>query len=146
MDQRVSQLSQQDKDHLDAQRAIVSKYVADSSLERFETAAGKLGTLRALLDANTFSKEQTYELQSMGVVLGDALCIQLGMEWAVVEDDYGRDPAVRYRGTSVIVFPQTMISKRIEDDVDVDIFDLFNWTVDKVNELIEEEVARTATH
>jgi hypothetical protein len=32
----------------------------------------------------------------------------------MVADEYGRDPALRCPGTTVIVFPLTMISKRIE--------------------------------
>ena len=32
----------------------------------------------------------------------------------MVEDEKGRDPAIRIPGTTVILFPLTMISKRIE--------------------------------
>jgi len=38
-------------------------------------------------------------------------------------------------GTSIILFPQTMISKRIERGEEVDVFDLFNGIVAKVEEL-----------
>jgi len=33
------------------------------------------------------------------------------MEWVTVEDEYGKDPALRFPGTTVIAFPLTMISK-----------------------------------
>ncbi len=60
------------------------------------------------------------------------------MEWIMVEVDYGRDPAVRVPGSSIIVFPLTAILKRVERverGEAVDIFNLFNGAVAKINEL-----------
>ena len=48
------------------------------------------------------------------------------MEWVMVEDEHGHDPAARVPGTSIVVFPLTMISKRVERGESVDIFALFN--------------------
>ncbi len=50
----------------------------------------------------------------------------MALVWVVVEDDYGRDPALSLAGTTVLVFPQTMISKRVEDGEEIDVFKLFN--------------------
>jgi hypothetical protein len=47
-------------------------------------------------------------------VLGDVFVQEMKMEWVMVEDYSGRDPAVRLPGTTIILFPLTMISKRIE--------------------------------
>jgi hypothetical protein len=82
-----------------------------------------------------FKPSQTYELQSMGIVLGDAFVQELGMEWVIVQDTYGRDPAVRLPRTSIIIFPLTMISKRIEKGEQVDVFDLFNGVANEVEAL-----------
>ena len=43
----------------------------------------------------------------------------------MVEDEQGRDPALRLKGTSVLLFPMTMIAKRIERGEAVDVYDLF---------------------
>jgi hypothetical protein len=40
---------------------------------------------------------------------GDAPAQELGVERVTVEDEYGRDPALRFRGTTVLAFPLTMI-------------------------------------
>ena len=56
------------------------------------------------------------------------------MEWVMVEDDHGRDPAVRLPGTSIILFPLTMISKRIRHGNKVDVFDLFSVVASQVDE------------
>ena len=48
------------------------------------------------------------------------------MEWIMVEDESGRDPAVRLPGTSIILFPPTMSARRIERGEQVDVFKMFN--------------------
>lgn len=74
-------------------------------------------------------------MQCLGIVLGDAFVQELKVEWVAVEDGSGRDPAVRLPGTSVILFPLTMISKCIERGDKVDVFDLFNAVAAKVEEI-----------
>ena len=132
-EQKVSLLTPADQERLATQRAVVEHYLADEqSRANYQTVPGKLGTLRALLDQNVFKPNQTYELQCMGIVLGDAFVQHLGMEWIMVQDEFGSDPAVRVPGTTVILFPLTMISKRVERGEAVDVFDLFNGVADQV--------------
>ena len=90
---------------------------------------------KAILDAKAFKPSQTYELQCLGIVLGDAFVQEMKMEWVMVEDKDGRDPAVRLPGTSIILYPMTMISKRIERGEKVDVFNLFNGVAAKVDEM-----------
>lgn len=67
--------------------------------------------------------------------LGDAFVQELGMEWITVQDEHGTDPAVRMPGTSIIIYPLTMISKQVERGETVDVFDLFNGTADQIDQL-----------
>ncbi len=126
-EQRISELSKADQERLCGQRAVVEGYLADEeSRENFRTVAGKLGTIRAMLLGNVFKKYQTYELQCLGIVLGDVFVQDMGMEWIIVEDENGRDTAIRLPDTTIILFPMTMISKRIELGEQVDVFELYN--------------------
>jgi hypothetical protein len=119
---------------LSTQRAVVEAYLTPEDREtKYRKAAGKLGLLRALLEAKVFKPDQTYELQCMGIVLGDAFVEELGLEWVIVEDEFGRDPAVRLPGTSTLLFPLTMISKRVETGKEIDVFDIFNWAAAQVD-------------
>jgi hypothetical protein len=138
-DQSVTSLQKADQDRLEAQRAVVLRYLDDAGRAKFATAPGKLGTLRALLTAKVFKPEQTYELQSMGIVLGDVFVQDMGFTWVMVSDEHGRDPAIRFKNTSVILYPLTMISKRIERGEAVDVFDLYNGLADHVQQLLEKE-------
>jgi hypothetical protein len=135
--QTFSGLTQGDRARLSKQRALVEQYLGKDldNLRRYESVAGKLGTIRAILDAGVFRADQTFELQCLGIVLGDALVQELGMEWVMVEDGYGRDPATRVPGTSIVVYPLTMLSKRLECGEVVDVFDLFNAVAAQVNEM-----------
>jgi hypothetical protein len=139
-EQIVSNLNEADLETLNKQRTVVEKYLNEEDISsKYQTAAGKLGTLRALLEGKIFSSEQTYELQSMGIVLGDTFVENMGFHWVMVEDEYGRDPAIKYRETSVILFPLTMISKRVERGEEIDVFDLFNGVADLAQKQIDEE-------
>lgn len=135
--QKIEALNEQDEARIVSQRAVVEKYLSKDpvNLSKYETAAGKLGLLRALIDANVFKPTQTYELQCMGIVLGDAFVQHLGLEWRAVEDEFGRDPCVQLRGTTIVLFPLTMISKRIERGEHVDVFDLFNKAASEIESL-----------
>jgi hypothetical protein len=137
--QSVTSLQKADQDRLEAQRAVVLHYLDEAGRAKFATAPGKLGTLRALLAAKVFKPDQTYELQSMGVVLGDVFVQDMGFTWVIVSDEHGRDPAIRFGNTSVILYPLTMISKRIERGETIDVFALYNGLADQAQQLIENE-------
>jgi Domain of unknown function (DUF3806) len=134
--QKVTALTDADQQRLQQQRAVVEKFLGDdASRQKYQKAEGKLGTIRAVLQANVFKPNQTYELQCLGIVLGDAFVQELKMEWVMVEDHYGRDPAVRLPSTTIILFPLTMISKRIERGEQVEVFELFNGVAAQVDEI-----------
>lgn len=135
-DQKVYLPTSKDIEVLAHQQEVIEKFLSPSDLEtKYRTAPGKLGTLRAVISANVFTANQMFELQSMGVVLGDAFVLDMGFHWVVVEDEYGRDFALKYKDTSIIIFPLTMISKRVERGETVDIFDLYNGVANIVIEI-----------
>jgi len=140
-DQTVSDLLPEDRERLQEQRAVVEAYLADPEEKaKYATAGGKRDLLQTLLANKVFGPDETYKLQCMGIVFGDAFVQELGVQWVMVEDKYGRDPALRLEGTSILLFPLTMISKRIEPGEDVDVSGLFGEVADWVAEKKEEEL------
>jgi hypothetical protein len=135
--QKIEPLNDEDLTRIAKQRAVIERYLGSNAenLRNYQFAAGKLGLLRALLERGVFQPTQTYELQSMGIVLGDALVQHCGVEWRAAEDEHGRDPCVQVPGTTIVLFPLTMISKRVERGEQVDVFNLFNQLGDKIEEL-----------
>jgi hypothetical protein len=120
---KFSELSHEDSRRLDHQRALV----AAAAKQRYGTAAlsrtkRDLPILQRLIDDKVFKKSQPYELQSLGVVFGDVLASELPLRWVMITDEYGTDPTLRFKNTSVNINALTMISKRVERDEPVDVF------------------------
>ena len=73
------------------------------------------------------------ELHALGLTLGRIFLSQFeGFDWWMVQDQYGRDPGLRYRETRLIIFPMTMLSKRVERGEPLDVESLFDNVVVQV--------------
>lgn len=135
MEQRVTRPTSDELARIEAQRDWVRGHYAPETQHKYVTVEGKLVLLQAIVDAGWIEKSETVKLQSLGITLGDALAQELEMEWVTVEDEYGRDPALRFPGTTVIAFPLTMISKRIERDESVNVAELFEAVCENVRRM-----------
>lgn len=133
---RVEALSGVDRRRLEEQRNLVDELArrhvgtplsAGHSLE-------DLRVLQELLDEEILDPDQTYELQALGVALGDVLAEQYGLEWVVVNDEIGRSRALRYGEGEDFVFPVTMISKRVEAKLQVRVRELYEKSGRSVDE------------
>lgn len=62
---------------------------------------------------------ETWKLQALGVVFGDALSVAFGFQWVQVPEGLDAIPAllVRPEPDAIIAYPVTMISKRVEAGV-----------------------------
>lgn len=87
--------------------------------------ATKVGVVAAYLVPGELRPDETWKLQALGVVLGDAMVLRSGARWAEINDDGGADPCLRLNTRATkIVFPMTMISKRVEKGETLDVEDL----------------------
>ncbi len=125
MEQKTEPLSPEDLDHLERQRNWVRDHYAPADHDQYASLDGKLGLITAILQAGIIEPHETWKLQNLGISFGDALAQELGLDWVAVEDDFGRDPALKDRRSTLILFPMTMISKRIERGEAVEPHDLF---------------------
>ena len=98
-----------------------------------------LVVLQRLIDDRAFGPQQTYELQSLGVVFGDVFVTTAGYHWTIGTDDYGRDPTLRYETTPMQLNALTMISKRIEQGDEVDVQALYAKTLESLSSLEDPE-------
>ena len=98
-----------------------------------------LRTIQAILDSGTVEPDDTYDLQSLGAALGRVLIASTdGLDWAIIHDEYGSDPTLRYRNTPVCLNALTTISKRVEDGKQVDVLDLFQGLQRVLRDAIHE--------
>jgi hypothetical protein len=118
-------------EHSDERLMMRQRSAVDELARRYvgtPITGGQLDDLRILqelLDQRVLKPDQTYELQSLGVVLGDVMAAQLGFSWAIVEDELGRSRALRLGESDDRVYPITMISKRVEKDVRFTVNELY---------------------
>ncbi|GLH80898.1 hypothetical protein SSBR45G_58070 [Bradyrhizobium sp. SSBR45G] len=125
VDQKIEALSDRETLQLQKQRSWVRDHYDPGAKDRYETLEGKLALLETILRNNWVERNETWKLQSLGVSFGDALVQELNLRWIAVEDEYGRDPALHDQGTTILLFPVTSISKRIEKGETVDVRSLF---------------------
>ena len=122
---KFSELSPQDKVRIDQQRALVAAVVKQRyGIAELSRTKKDLPILQRLIDDKVFNKSQTYELQSLGIVFGDVLATELSLRWVMITDQYGTDPTLRFKNTSINVNALTMISKRVQRDVQIDVSSL----------------------
>lgn len=125
MEQRVEPLSPELALHNEKQREWVRGHYEPASRGKYETIEGKLRLLDTILSSKWVDPSETWKLQSLGITLGDALAQALALEWVEVTDEEGNAPALRYPNTTLLVFPLTVISKRVERGEEVRVYDLF---------------------
>jgi hypothetical protein len=125
-EQTITELDAGTLAELDQQRAWVAERADGGSGVRAAAAdaAVRLQQVDTVIAAGV-DPGATWELEALGVVLGDALAERLGVPWVLVEDEYGRDPALLAGPGPVLVFPRTMISKRIGRGESVRAIELF---------------------
>ena len=96
-----------------------------------------LPILQRLIDDKAFTKTQTYERQSLGVAYGDVLASELPLRWVMVTDEYGTDPTLRFKSTTIQVNALTMISKRVEKGEATNLQELLRVTREQLTRLPE---------
>ena len=122
--QKILPLEGEEAAKLEERRAWVYGYPKRSSYD-FSTTKQKLDLVGAIVDSGLIKAQDKWPLRSLGVVFGDALAQQLDLVWVLVDDEHGRDPALMVPKTTILVFPLTAISKRVEDGESIDVHELF---------------------
>lgn len=112
---RITELSYLDKQYMTQQRELIADLAALELGRSFNgNQDNDLEILQLLLDRRLVRSDQTRELQAMGIIMGDLLAADLGMNWVIYEDSQGRSRALRYQQSDEYLFPVTMISRRRE--------------------------------
>lgn len=125
MEQHVLRPTESDLAEIDKQRSWVRNHYDVEARHKYETLEGKLHLLQVILDSGWIEPDETAKLQNLGIAFGDAMAQELGLEWVIVDDEYGHSPSLRFPGTTVIAFPRSMISKRVERGDKVDVREMF---------------------
>ena len=135
MQQKIDGLAPSEAARVETQRSWVRDHYDEAVRHHYETVDGKLRLLDTILRSNRIEPSETWKLQCLGITFGDALAQRLGLVWVAVEDEHGRDPALRDEDTSIVTFPMTTISKRVERGEAVDVRRLFDMACQSITRL-----------
>ena len=122
-------------EYIESKRDWVRNHYTFESIDQYKTTNGKLKLIDVILKSDWIEKHEIFKFQSLGITLGDIIVQDLNFIWVEVEEDGETDPAVNLQDTTLILFPMTMISKRIEKGENVDIYEFYERLKDDVTEI-----------
>ncbi len=121
----VSPLTWSDKNELKRK----NKTIDDLGKRYFGTGlrgtTADIDLLQRIADRKIIKKTDTQTLQATGVALGNIFKNELGLEWVVYQDKYGRSRALCVPDTDHCLFPTTMLSRRLEIGATVNVFETY---------------------
>lgn len=135
MEPRFSPPSPEETKQLASQWLSVSRLAEVEWSRPLDQSLEDLAAIQRLLDDDVVDRG-TYALQCLGVALGRVMIRNIqGLDWWMVQDEFGRDPCLRYLETTIQINPLTMISKRVERGEEVDVKLLFEQSKATLGEM-----------
>lgn len=138
-EQKIEAPNESDIDSIARALIHAEQVISEALGSKLSGSKADLLLIQKLLDAGTVEREATYTLQALGLAFGKVFIQENpGYDWWMVEDEFGRDPAIRYKQSALLAYPRTMISKRIEDGDAVNVMELFDGLRRKMEDLVEK--------
>jgi hypothetical protein len=97
-----------------------------------------LKLLQRLSDDGELRSGQEAVLESVGVAFGQILAGETPLQWITVEWKSKRTLALQYPNTTVIVFPGSMVSKRVERGERLEFASFFRSVVSQVEKMKDD--------
>ena len=131
---RITDFNQSDHNYLALSRQRLTHQTQTIFGTKFHgSRAHDIMPLQRLLDEKKITADQRQLLQDMGVILADVLLREFNVKWVVYHDQHGRSRALQLKHSDYFFFPITMISRRAETGLAVDI-DCLLYTSDAADE------------
>ena len=94
--------------------------------------------IQRALDAGAIDVDSEYTLHALGLAFGKVFVnAEPDYDWWMIDDEHGRDPAIRYLQSSLTFHPQDMLLRRIERGERVDVLALYEGLRSQLEEIIE---------
>jgi len=111
-------------ENLDRAKSIAEQYTGSKAEELVPAVLDR--TLSAWRRANEGVRpEPNVIANALGIAFGHFLARELGLDWAVVSDEYGTDMALHGSPGDILLFPTSSVAKRIAAGENVFFNDLF---------------------
>ncbi|WP_218243250.1 DUF3806 domain-containing protein [Comamonas fluminis] len=94
--------------------------------------------IQRALDSGVIDPEAEYTIRSLGLAFGKVFVnTESGYDWWMINDEYGRDPAIRYLQSTLTFHPQDMLLKRVERGEEINIPELYDGLRSQLREIID---------
>jgi hypothetical protein len=125
-DATFSHLSESDHSSLAGKWFTIQNMVKDKFNYDLQQAEDDMPYLQRVIDEGLVDAKDWAGLKRLGVALGRALARTVdGLDWWVLEDQYGRDIVLRYRETSLQFNVLYVIGRRMSKGEKVNVRELF---------------------
>jgi len=111
--QIIRDLNEEEQHFFQFWREELTSLVPEDHRDIVETTDGKIALIQGVLDSGDATMERPELLQALGMLFGDALAAELGLEWAVVDGEFGTMPVVTRPGTRFWIGAFHAIEKRV---------------------------------
>jgi len=138
---KYDRLTADDEGALADERAFLPSIVAEHyTSEILKGSTEDLRVIQLVLDEGPYTEFPGSELVALGTAFGDVLAQEVGLHWVRYTDEEGTDLALRYRESSIVVFPRSMILKRLErGEGPPDLTFMFEQLVADIHRLASEQ-------
>lgn len=117
-------------------RELITNIAADA---QFNNTLEDLNWMQQALNSKQLNLQDTVGLQCLGAIFGQVLISQMpGFQWWMVSDEHGKDPCLRYLETDLLLYPLTLISKRVEAGENVTLTTLLSHLLMQLKPIISD--------
>ncbi len=138
MTKKFREMKLEDVDKMADQWLFINNLVEEKYGQNLIKEKEDLTLLENLINDKHISGNDEWHLQSLSVALGRVFAHKNdGFEWVMVEDSQNQDAALRYHNNSILVFPKSMVQKRVIENENQDINFLYDSTLHKIKMMKE---------
>ena len=134
-----SELTEHEQHALEEQREVVRELLQ----QRYDVFSlpglrADLPVLQQIISDRAFGPEQEYEWSCVGVVFGDILASEFGLDWCAFCDEQGAESALRLGGSTITLYPRSMILKRMANGEEIDLETFMDGLAEGIEQLKAE--------
>ncbi len=122
-----------------AHRDWVEGWIGPDSRTDYTDPNNMVALVGAIIRSGQVAPDETVKLRALGTYLGLAISDATGWPIKQATDENGTEVAVVYREPDGVIFPQTLISKRVEAGQEVQVFELVNGLISMAQDVLAQE-------
>lgn len=139
--QKVTELTWADQNDLARKEQAVERIGQRHFGQSLRHDKSDLELLQRIANRKLIKENDVENLQALGVVLGNTLQQELGLEWKVYTDEKGRSRALCVPDTQYCLFPMTMLSRRLEVGLPVNVQTIYQDAVAVIDPYVPDQNA-----